>query len=247
MPKKLDYRAVWADARALFAAHKEAMIAITGFFIFMPAWISAFFVPPFMVDTLGNTDKAMATLSSYFQAFWPILLPTMLVALYGSLSLYVLLSGRVLAKVGDVFAVAGIIFLPYLLASIIVGWSVLAGLFLFLIPGLYLAGRFAVMPAIIAQENGGGTAGAIRRAWQVTSKCGWAVLILMVFATVIVRLIAGIAGGVVEAICQAIAGADGIPIIQSAITALFVAGEAVAYVLMLVAINRQLSAQTVPQ
>ena len=69
----------------------------------------------------------------------------------------------------------------------------------------------------------------------------------MLFVTVVVRLIAGIAGGVVEAICQAIAGADGIPIVQSAITALFVAGEAVAYVLMLVAINRQLSAQTVPQ
>ena len=247
MPKKLDYRAVWADARALFAAHKEAMVAIAGFFIFMSAWISAFFVPPFMIDTLGDADKALAALSSYFQAFWPILLPNMLVTMYGSLSLYVLLSGRALAKVGDVFAIAGAIFVPYLLASVFVGWLVLAGLFLFVIPGLYLAGRFSVMPAIIAQENGGGMAGAIRRAWQVTSKCGWAVLILMLFVTVVIRLFSGIVGGVVEAICQAFAGADGIPILQSAVTALFVAIEAVVYVLTLVAINRQLSAQTDPQ
>jgi hypothetical protein len=247
MPKKLDYRAVWVDARALFAAHKEAMVPIAGFFIFMSAWISAFFVPALQIATLGNTGEMMVKLSGYFEAHWPILLPTMLVTMYGSLSLYVLLSGRILAKVGDVFAIAGALFVPYVLASIIVGWSVLAGLFLFVIPGLYLAGRFSVMPAIIAQENGGGIAGSIRQAWQVTSKCGWAVLILMLFVTVVVRLFAGIAGGVVETISQAIAGADGIPIVQSAITALFVAVEAVVYVLMLVAINRQLSAQTVPQ
>ena len=30
MPKKLDYRAVWTDARALLAADKEAIAAIAG-------------------------------------------------------------------------------------------------------------------------------------------------------------------------------------------------------------------------
>ena len=45
MQKKLDYRAVGQDARALFAAHREAMVAIAGFFIFLPNWIAGYLAP----------------------------------------------------------------------------------------------------------------------------------------------------------------------------------------------------------
>ena len=67
MPKKLDYRTVWSDARNMFAAGKDAIVAIAGFFIFLTAWISGFLVPPLMIDTLENADTAVATLSSYFE------------------------------------------------------------------------------------------------------------------------------------------------------------------------------------
>lgn len=42
MQKKLDYRAVAKDARASFAAHREVIIAIAGFFIFMANWIAGY-------------------------------------------------------------------------------------------------------------------------------------------------------------------------------------------------------------
>jgi hypothetical protein len=48
----------------------------------------------------------------------------------------------------------------------------------------------------------------------------------------------------IVAICQSIAGEGGVPIVESAVKALFVAIEAVAFIVMLVAVNRQLSAQT---
>lgn len=245
--KKLDYRAVWFDARALFAAHREAMVAIAGFFIFMPAWISSFLAPPFMLDTLQDTSKTIAALSGYFEANWPILLPTTLLTMFGSLTLYVLLSGRALDKVGDALVIAAAIFVPYLLASVLVGWATFAGILMLIIPGLYLAGRFALLPAIITREPGLGVAGSIRRTWEITNKCGWAILVLMLFVAVFVRLVASIAGGAVDAVCIAIAGEGGIPILQSAVTASFVAIEAIAFVLMLVSVNRELSAQTVSQ
>lgn len=243
--KRLDYRAVWFDARGLFAAHREAMVAIAGFFIFMPAWISSFLAPPFMLDTLDDTNKTIAALSGYFEANWPILLPTTLITMFGSLVLYVLLSGRPLAKVGDALAVAAAIFVPYLVASVLVGWATFAGILMLIIPGLYLAGRFAILPAVISSEGGLGVAVAIRRTWEITNKTGWAILVLMLFVAVLIRLVSSIAGGAADAVCTAIMGEGGIPILQSAVTALFVAVEAIAFVLMLVSVNRQLSAQTV--
>jgi hypothetical protein len=66
----------------------------------------------------------------------------------------------------------------------------------------------------------------------------------MLFVAVIVRIFAGVADAAIVAICQSIAGEDGVPIVESAVKALFVALEAVAFILMLVAVNRQLSAQT---
>jgi hypothetical protein len=244
MPKKLDYRAVWTDARALLAAHKEAIAAIAGFFIFMSAWISAFLVPPLIFENLGNSNQAVVEISRYFEANWRVLVPTMLVTIYGSLSLYVLMSGRRLEKVGDALGIAAALFLPYLLASLLVGWATLAGFFLLIIPGLYLSGRFAILPAVVTQGAGDGINKSIIRTWRVTSNCGWAILFLMLFVAVIVRIFAGVADTAIVAICQSIAGEDGIPIVESAVKALFVVLEAVAFILVLVAVNRQLSAQT---
>lgn len=244
MPKKLDYRAVWTDARALLAAHKEAIAAIAGFFIFMSAWISAFLVPPLIFENLGNSNQAVVEISRYFEANWRVLVPTMLVTIYGSLSLYVLMSGRRLEKVGDALGIAAALFLPYLLASLLVGWATLAGFFLLIIPGLYLSGRFAILPAVVTQGAGDGINKSIIRTWRVTSNCGWAILFLMLFVAVIVRIFAGVADAAIVAICQSIAGEDGVPIVESAVKALFVVLEAVAFILMLVAVNRQLSAQT---
>ena len=247
MPKKLDYRVVWIDARALLAADREAIVAIAGFFIFLAAWISAFLVPPLMIDTLENANTAMATLSSYFETNWPVLLPSMLVTVYGSLTLYVLLASRPLAKVGDALGVAAGLLLKYLLASLLVGWATLAGFFLLVIPGLYLSGRFALLPAVMAEDTGRGLNASVLRTWHVTRDCGWAILILMLFVAIAVRLTSAIVGGVVEFICQALAGEGGIPILQSGVTALFITFEAVAFILMLVAVNRQLSAQMATQ
>jgi hypothetical protein len=244
MPKKLDYRAVWTDARALLAAHKEAIAAIAGFFIFMSAWISAFLVPPLIFENLGNSNQAVVEISRYFEANWRVLVPTMLVTIYGSLSLYVLMSGRRFEKVGDALGIAAALFFPYLLASLLVGWATLAGFFLLIIPGLYLSGRFAILPAVVTQDAGDGINKSIIRTWRVTSNCGWAILFLMLFVAVIVRIFAGVADAAIVAICQSIAGEDGVPIVESAVKALFVALEAVAFILMLVAVNRQLSAQT---
>ena len=247
MQKKLDYRAVAKDARASFAAHREAIIAIAGFFIFMSNWIAGYLAPPLILESFDDTAKVIAAFSGYFAANWPVLLPAMLVTMYGSLALYVLISGRKLAKVGDTLVIAAALFPTYLTATILTGWATFAGFLLFIIPGLYLTGRFAVLPAVIAQEPALGIIDAVKQTWATTRTCGWAIVILTLFIAVAIRLVSGIVGDAVAGICQAIAGEGGIPIVQAAVSAFFAAVEAVIYVVAATAVNRQLGAQTAPQ
>lgn len=244
MQKRLDYRAVGQDARASFAAHREAIVAIAGFFIFMSNWIAGYLAPPLILDSFDDTTKVIAAFSGYFEANWPVLLPAMLVTMYGSLAIYILISGRKLAQVGDALVIATALFLTYLTATILTGWATFAGFLLFILPGLYLTGRFAVLPAVIAQAPALGIIGAVKQTWATTRKCGWSILILMLFIAVAIRLVSGIAGEAVAGICQAVAGEGGIPVVEAAVSAFFASVEAVMYVVVLTAVNRQLGAQT---
>jgi hypothetical protein len=147
-----------------------------------------------------------------------------------------------LAKVGDALVIAAALFPTYLTATILTGWATFAGFLLFIIPGLYLTGRFAVLPAVMAREPALGIIDAVKQTWATTRKCGWAIVILTLFIAVAIRLVSGIAGDAVTGICQAIAGEGGIPIVQAAVSAFFAAVEAVIYVIAVTAVNRQLGA-----
>ena len=211
------------------------------------SWRTGSLAPPLILESFDDTNKVIAAFSGYFEANWPVLLPAMLVTMYGSLALCVLISGRKLAKVGDALVIAAALFLPYLTATILTGWATFAGFLLFIIPGLYLTGRFAVLPAVIAQEPALGIIDAVKQTWETTRKCGWAIVILTLFIAVAIRLVSGIAGDAVAGICQALAGEGGVPIVEAAVSAFFAAVEAVIYVIAVTAVNRQLGAQTAPQ
>ncbi len=247
MPKKLDYRLVGADARDLLKTHSEPIIAIAGFFIFMVNWLSANLLPEIAVGNVGDIAATIAALREFFEANWQVLLPTMLTTMYGGLAVYVLLVGQSVRKVGDALTGALALFIPYFLASIFVGWATFAGFVLLLLPGLYLTGRLALLPAVIAGEPGLGIAGSIRRSWEISRDCGWAILILMLFVAIFMRLVSGVLGSVVSLVSRSVAGEGGIPLLETGVAAAFVSIEAVVFVVLIVAIYRQLTPQTAIQ
>jgi len=182
-------------------------------------------------------------ISGYFENNWYILLPNMLVTMFGSFILYILLAGRGIVTVGDALSTALVLFLPYLSASIIVGWASFAGFLLFLVPGLYLTGRLALLPAVLAHEPELGAMGAIRQAWHTSKGHAWSILVVLMFVALGVRVLSGIVMAIVAAIAIAVAGEGGVPVINAVVTAIFAAIEAVAYVLLTVAIHRQLASR----
>jgi hypothetical protein len=247
MPKKLDYRLVGADARDLLKTHSEPIIAISGFFIFMVNWLSANLLPEIAIGTAGDIAATITALRDFFEANWQVLLPTMLMTMYGGLAVYVLLVGPKVAKVGDALTGALALFVPYFLASVLVGWATFAGFVLLLLPGLYLTGRLALLPAVISGEPGLGIVGSIRRSWEISRDCGWAILILMLFVAVVMRLVSGVLGSVVSLVSWSVAGDGGIPLLETGVAAAFVSIETVVFVVLIVAIYRQLAPQTAIQ
>ena len=241
MQHKLDYRAVWREARALFSTHSEAIVAISGFFIFMSAWVTAYILPPLVFADLNDMPGSVRQISGYFENNWHILVPNMLVTMFGGLILYVLFAGRAIGKVGDALSGATVLFLPYLAASIIAGWATFAGFLMFLVPGLYLTGRLALLPVVLTQEPELGAIGAIRKAWQTSRGNGWAILIAILCVALAVRVLSGIVMAIVAGITIGVAGEGGVPVIEAAVTGIFATLEAVVYVLMMVAIHRQLT------
>lgn len=247
MPKKLNYNAVWAEAMALLKVHREAVIAIAGFFLFVGGWVFAYLLP--QPDLAGiETFGGMADiLNAHFRANWMYIVPAGLVGLYGGLVLYVLLTRRDLPTVGHALTKAMTFFVQYFLANLLATFAIVGGLFAFLLPGVYLAGRLAILPAVLADEPALGITGSIKRSWEVTKNAGWSVAFIIVCLTIMIWIVSQVAGLMIGLLCVLVAGPGGIPIIETGFAALFASIGAVISVALVVAIYRQLKARTPSQ
>lgn len=244
MPKKLDYNAAWTETVVSLRGHSEAIVAIAGFFILLVSWAFAFLSPqPNMAGT-ETVSGMVAVLRSYFLSNWMYIMPMMLVTTYGGLVIYVLLTRQDLSRVGEALTRALLIFVPYFVASILLGWLTLLGFAAFLVPGIYLSGRFAVLPAVIAANPQLGIMGSIKETWSLTSNVGWATFFLLMVIGFITWLISLVGNLVVGLLCILVGGEGGITIVETGFQALFSTAQAIIFVALIVAIYRQLRQQS---
>lgn len=247
MPKKLDYSAAWADATGLLNAHREAVLAIAGFFLFAASWAFALLVQEPDIEGLETFNDILLVVQAHFTANWMYIVPVTLIGSYGSFVLYVLLSGHKLPKVGDALTIALSRFSPYFIASLIVGWVVILGLAAFLIPGLYLGARLATLPANMAANTALGIGGGIKEAWATTSGVGWKTFFLLAIVVVVTWLISMVVNTLVGLVCVLIAGPEGIQLIQSGFAALLSTIQGVILIALITAIYRQTKPQAASQ
>ncbi len=243
MQKKLDYSAAWADAIGLLSAHREAVIAIAGFFLFAISWAFAFLVPGPDTEGLQTFPEILAVIQAHFVANWMFIVPVTLIGSYGGFVLYVLLSGQNLPKVGDALTIALARFLPYFVASLILGWLTILGFAAFIVPGLYLVARFVALPAAMAVNSQLGIIGGIKETWAITQGVGWKTFFLIFIVALVTWLIALVVNLVVGLVCVLLAGPDGVPLVQSGIKALLSTIQGVILIALVTAIYRQLKPQ----
>lgn len=247
MPKKLDYSAVWTDAMALLQSHREAVVAIAGFFLFAVTWAFSFLVPGPSVEGVESLTAMVEILRAHFAANWMFIIPVALVGAYGGFVLCVLLAGPNLAKVGDALTNALARFAPYYIASLLTGWLTLLGFVAFLVPGLYLVARFVVLPAVMAANPQSGIVDSIKTSWITTAGVGWTTFFLLFIVALVTWLISTVANLLVGLLCVLVAGPEGVPLVETGVAALFSTIQGVILIALTVAIYRQLKPQTTGQ
>lgn len=233
----LSYSAIWDDLTALLRSHASLIATVAGVFLFLPGLLVAYFLPqPEPVD-MGRIGQLWM---EYLNANWHWLLLNSLVGMVGSIAILLLIFARDIS-VGGAIAAAVALLPTYFIASLLSSLAMGVGIFLLIVPGLYLLGRFAPLNAVVAAEAHRNPIAALRRCWALTRGQGWAILGLFLIVALTAAIIVGIATTLLGIVFILVAGQD---VGQLLTLIVRTAGNAALIVLLLVlgaALYRRLS------
>ena len=186
---KFSYSAVWDDIVRLFRAHGSLVVALAGVFIFLPALLTAHFLPQ---PQAASAAELVPVLKAYLRENWFWLLLENLLNMVGVIAILRLIFPRGGSTVAGVIAAAVAILPFYFLTSLVTGIAIAIGFMLLFVPGLYLFGRLAPVGVVVVAEDRRNPIDAIRRSLEITKGRGWAVLgmvLLVAFAAIVVMLV----------------------------------------------------------
>jgi hypothetical protein len=230
MQRTLDFNTVWADTTTLLRRHQEAIIAIAGMLIFLPAWAKAFFIPPPNLEGLVSPAAVLDALGQNMIDHWIINLPLTIIGFFGGLAVVCIMLRTEMERVGDAILFALKILPIYFIVSLLVGLLTGFGVLAFFIGLFYLAGRFLpVGPVIVAQPEKG-ILGSITHGWELTRGLGWKCFLLFFIVFLIGSISAGVLNLIIGIACRLVMGPEGLPFVESFVLAL---GSTVIAVVML--------------
>ena len=199
---KLNYMQCWNGAMALLGAHKEAILAIAGVFLFLPTFLMAHFVEPPILTGDENAGGLIAAYSLYFSENAFAVIASNLVISFGGLAIYFTLAPSRNHTVAEDLLAALKVFLIYLAANLLTGLLTLLGFFFLILPGLYLASRFALVPIVIVDQGERNPIEALRKSWSLTRNNGFSILLFVL----IIAIVGTITVGALQAVTGIITG-----------------------------------------
>lgn len=195
---RISYTDWWNDVVAILRGNASILIAVAGALVFLPVLGASLLNTPIApVPEGASLEEAADALVGYYSANWVQQVAVLLLSTLGQLVLYLVLLDARRPRVGEAFALAAPMFLPFFITSLLVTLILGAGFFLFVVPFLYLIGRTQLSGPALAAERLNPLA-AIRRSFALTRGQGWrifffAFLIAMV-ALVVQLAVSGTAG-----------------------------------------------------
>lgn len=183
---------VLAEAWALFRRDRDWLLGVAGPFLFLPAFALALLVPP-IPDTprVGAADagslERVARLGEWLGAYGGWYAAGYAVGAFGAAALFAAYLDGEARDVREALRRAGTVLPRYLLASVLVAIPTGAGLYLWVIPGLYVMGRTMLAGPALVAERPLGAMRSLLRSLQMSAGAGLPLMALS--ATV---LLAGI-------------------------------------------------------
>lgn len=178
-----SYDRAWADIVAMARSNWVLLLTLAGVFIFLPALALWLLLP--VPQGTGTGEEAVKTFLAYYQRnFWAFLLVNAMAAL-GQIVILVLLIDRNRPTVAEAISSGARLFPGYFLASLVANFAVLFGLLLFIVPGLYILGRFVVLGPVMADLRLGNSWAGLRESWRQTTGAGWRIVGLMLLVLLV--------------------------------------------------------------
>lgn len=244
---KLDMMACWNDALHLLISRREAVLAVAGVFLLLPAMLLAQFVGDPDFGTNPTAQEMFAIYQQYVEDNFAAVLGSNLVVSFGTFVIFVLFSAPGGQIVAEQFKAALGLFLGFLIANLLVTMVVLGGLFLLVIPGVYLGGRLGILPMVMAAEREGNPIKALGRTWQVSMGNGWRIVLMLFVVALMGVFLVSVVTLVVGLVLVMIFPGEGWPFLTNLIEALLGTILSVIISAVVAAIYRQLVADTAPQ
>lgn len=193
---RLTFAGVLADAWALFRRDGDLLLRIAAPFFFLPAYALVLLVPPMplpdpdIADPQARIQAWADAVGGWVQGYGVGLIAGYLVACVGMATITALYCAVPRPAVRGALAEAARILPRFFLAMVLVSLPVGVGLWLFVLPGLYVVGRLMLTGPVLFAERPIGAWRAIVRSLALTRGHGAALTGLAGFA-----YLSGLIGG----------------------------------------------------
>jgi hypothetical protein len=167
-----------ADALILFRRDRELLLGIAGLFWFLPAYALLLLIPaaPPLPGSAGvgtpEADARMAALAQWLTAHGGWYLLAAAIGAWGTATVYALYLDRARPDVREALALGAALWPRFMLLSVLIGVMTVAGLALWILPGLYLLGRFMPSGPALVAERPVGALDAVGRGFSLTRGAG---------------------------------------------------------------------------
>lgn len=215
-------RGVLADAATLWRAERELLVALTGAFFVVPMLGAVLLLSGLDLSASQDPEKFRETLSAFYAAH---LLPIIAINLtidFGSFAVFNLYLQGGRRTLGEVLLLTLKRFGAFFVLNLIAGLLYSFGLWLLVIPGLFILVRTWLAGPALAANPGAGIFGAFREGWMRSR--GAAGFVLLGLGGMVLFLAFGlviITGGILGTLAGLVGGATVIAPIAYLITALF--------------------------
>lgn len=172
----MDFARLLRDAWALYRGDSDLLLRIAGFFFFTPSFALLLFVPPTPTPDRGIADREaqaeawMKALQGWLGDYGIGCAIAYLVGYAGLAVVLTLYLDRGHPTLGQALRRATILFPRFLLATLIVSVPTGMGMYLLLIPGLWLMSRFLLAGPVVIADRSAGALAAVGRSWQLTRR-----------------------------------------------------------------------------
>ena len=178
----LDFAGLVRSAWRLFRRDAELLLRIAGLFFFLPQYALVLLVPAIPVPDRGIDDRKLQAerwvdaVQTWMSSYGFGTAIGYLVVYFGMAVILALYLSGERPSLGEAMRSAVRLYPRFLLAMVVVSIPTGAGMYLLLLPGLYLMSRFLLAGPAVFAERPIGAVGAIARSWRVTSRAQFAVL-----------------------------------------------------------------------